>query len=70
MVIDVISECITVGEQNSLGGHEESARMFKIKFFQMYCVFSKKKSSLKFPPYPLSPPVSEWNIYSFFVMSW
>jgi len=29
-------------------GREKSARMFKTKYFQMYSVFSKKTSSLKF----------------------
>jgi len=33
---------MAVEKQNSLGGQEESARMFKTKYFQMY-VFSKKR---------------------------
>jgi len=39
----VTSPDIAVGKQNSFEGHEESARMFKTKYFQMDSAFSKKK---------------------------
>jgi len=41
----------TVGGGGEGGGGEESVRMFKTKYFQMYSVFSKKSSSLKFFPF-------------------
>jgi len=37
-------EYVAVGEQSSLRGHDESAGMYKTKYFQMYSVFSKKMS--------------------------
>jgi len=48
---------IAVGEQSSLGGkggRDESAQMYKTKYFQMYSVFTQKRSSLQFFPFRIS----------------